>query len=270
MPQPSLAPTCDEPITGTVDCTGLIATKLPGTVVASGASVTSLLDPNNGDGDFYQIQLQVGETLLVELDTVEGSGYPQPGIAYPGSAKAGTLPRDVQWHGLPSGGWLASRTGDYTLYVEPTNSSETFRYKATFTIQPADPTGPCDEPITGTVDCTGLIATKLPGTVVASGASVTSLLDPNNGDGDFYRDRRPPGGRDPPSGAGHRRGLRLPTAGDRVPGERQGRDPLPGCAVARLAERRLARVQDRDYTLYVEPTNSSEAFRYKATFTIQK
>ncbi len=56
-----------EPVTGRVDLSGLVETEPPGTLVASGAEITSALAPQGGRAyEFYAIEIGPGDRLHLQ------------------------------------------------------------------------------------------------------------------------------------------------------------------------------------------------------------
>ena len=181
-PSPSPAP--PSPVTGTVDLAGEIATDLPGTLVAPGATVTSRLDLKRRPAEYYAIELAAGQTLHVDVEAQ--CCYQALSIAYPDQGFG--LASQAEWTTL-FGPWLASESGAYTVRVQDGTQGEgayeyTVRFVVTGTPDRADP--PASTPVTGSVDLSGWVAAELPGTRIGSGTRVTSRLDLKRRPAEFY------------------------------------------------------------------------------------
>ncbi len=77
-PTPMPTPTV-KPYTGKVNLAGKVATRPPCTLVAAGAEVTSLLNPDQRPSECYAIDLKFGQTLSVDG---ESTTYPRAGLFY--------------------------------------------------------------------------------------------------------------------------------------------------------------------------------------------
>lgn len=127
------------PVVGTVSLIGQVATGLPGTLVGSGATITSALDTGRGRAaEYYGIRLTSGQTLtvsLMDLDcTVPACPYTSMEIATPNH---GQLTDDWssigQGYQPMTGTSLAYEPGVFTIRIsDHTMGSLHYYYTVTF------------------------------------------------------------------------------------------------------------------------------------------
>jgi hypothetical protein len=131
-PTPTPPPT---PIIGTVKLPGKVALDLPGTLVASGAKVTSIVDHANHQTEYFSIQLTVGESLAISVavDNLGACGGVNTYIAYPGTGL-----NDGDWTALGFGtgtfSWPVSESGLYPIKVQDCGGVKPVTYTISFRV----------------------------------------------------------------------------------------------------------------------------------------
>lgn len=140
-PSPTSALPTDsaQPVSGKVNLTGHLATEPPGTLVASGAEVTSALEPVSRPNEYFGIQLEPGEVLKVAA-SADCCGL-NVQIATP----AGLAQSDIQWSYFKDDArsdegatWTAIDAGVYSIVVYDGDSagSAVLPYAVSFTVSP--------------------------------------------------------------------------------------------------------------------------------------
>ncbi|CCF84636.1 hypothetical protein [Nitrolancea hollandica] len=91
-PSPNLSASAT-PLTGDVDLTNKVVPKdIPGLLIGSGVTITSIGDGSTRPREVYAIALQSGQTLQVDLDVPNNSfnenGYVNLGLEKPGTTSA--------------------------------------------------------------------------------------------------------------------------------------------------------------------------------------
>jgi hypothetical protein len=157
------------PITGDQQVPNVGRTPESATLVAGGATVRSIFDPNRGVDRWFAIDLAEGESLAVAVDaaapgTVALTGSPVDA----GSIFVGVDPTPP--------GTTVQTAGRYLVRYQGPAGSGASPYALTFVVTPSPrATLPPDGMLVcGAVDLSGRIAQGAPGTLVCPGAIVTS------------------------------------------------------------------------------------------------
>jgi hypothetical protein len=168
------------PVTGDQQVPNVGRTPETATLVAGGATVRSIFDPNRGLDRWFAIDLGQGDSLAVAVDAATPGSVALTGS--PAGANAVFLPVAATPPGttVESGGrYLIRYTGQAASGATP--------YALAFTVTPSPlatlpPEGML---VCGAVDLTDRLATAAPGTRVCPGAIVTSQLSATHPD-DVY------------------------------------------------------------------------------------
>jgi hypothetical protein len=179
--------TGSRPITGSkLFFAGKVASDPPGRLVADGALVDSAFAPGSSTEDYYAIDLEPGEVLVVR-GFADSWGLD---IATPTDLSSEV----VRWNDVRYRGgayrWLAVEPGIHSVRARDRSRGTRpgYRYTLSFDVLPADLSALPDPgvSITDTRDLTGKIAHEPAGTLVGAGAKITSALDPGAGIRDHY------------------------------------------------------------------------------------
>jgi hypothetical protein len=112
------------PVHGTVTMIGQVAEEPPGTLVAPGAIVTSIMDSHSHQYEYYAIDLVLGQSLRIDTELLEGCCGPLVSVRYPSSG---------DWE--QTTGVIASVSGRFEVKLATTESTHrVFRYRITFSV----------------------------------------------------------------------------------------------------------------------------------------
>jgi hypothetical protein len=126
-------PAPPSPVTGTVMMAGSVASEPPGTFVAAGAVVTSIVDKTVHTTEFFSIEMRVGQVLAIRIkvDDLGACGGVNTYIAYP---ETGFDDKDWIYLGQGEGTyrWQVPVSGLYPVQIRDCGGGKPVRYTVAF------------------------------------------------------------------------------------------------------------------------------------------